>query len=246
MKNRLLTFMILCMVLFTFTACGKNTASQKKSASATEQNETVAPQPQTYTGTVTETMSTAGYTYVQVDTGKEKIWAAAPEFKIQKGVTVIVPPGTPMTNFQSKTLDRTFDRVWFVPHFQTAQGEPIPPVSASKTPVTCAVPANAPDFSSIKKAENGYTVAELYAQKENLANKEVIVRGKVVKYNANIMKTNWIHIQDGTGNQGTNDLTVTTDNTAKIGDTLLIKGILILDKDFGYGYKYDLIIENAR
>lgn len=247
MKKNHLIILTLIMISFSLTACSNNSTPQKEEkASPAVQDETASAKPQSYSGTVIDTMSTAGYTYVQVDTGQEKIWAAAPEFSIQKGAAVTVPPGSPMPNFESKTLNRTFDLVWFVPYVQTAKGEQLPPADTAKPPQTCAVPQAMPDLSGIKKAENGYTVAELFANQNSLAGKEVSVRGNVVKFNANIMKTNWIHIQDGTGDQGTNDLALTTDKTAKIGDTLLVKGTLVLNKDFGYGYQYDLIIENAR
>jgi hypothetical protein len=60
------------------------------------------------------------------------------------------------------------------------------------------------------------------------------------------MDTNWLHLQDGSGAAGTSDLAVTTDATAKVGDVVTVTGTLALDKDFGAGYKYALIIENAK
>ena len=71
------------------------------------------------------------------------------------------------------------------------------------------------------------------------------MRGKVVKFSPEIMGKNWIHLQDGTGKEGTNDLTVTTKMMAKVGDTVVISGAVATDKDFGYGYKYGVIIEDA-
>jgi hypothetical protein len=68
----------------------------------------------------------------------------------------------------------------------------------------------------------------------------------VVKYNSGIMGKNWLHVQDGSGEAGTNDLTVTTMATAAVGDTVLVKGMAVTDKDFGYGYKYAFIIEDAQ
>ena len=54
-----------------------------------------------------------------------------------------------------------------------------------------------------------------------------------------------IHIQDGTGESGTNDLTVTTSAIVNKGDTVVISGTLVIDRDFGYGYSYEVIIEDA-
>jgi hypothetical protein len=106
-------------------------------------------------------------------------------------------------------------------------------------------------FSKVKveksTAPNGYTVAELFAKGASLNNQKVTVRGQVVKVNPNIMGKNWIHIQDGTGDpaKNTHDLVVTSADIAKIGDIISIEGTLAADKDFGFGYKYDVIVENA-
>ena len=73
-----------------------------------------------------------------------------------------------------------------------------------------------------------------------------MVRAKVVKFSPNIMGKNWIHLQDGTGTKGTDDLTVTTATSVKVGDTILVSGVVVINRDFGYGYKYDVIIEDAK
>ena len=90
-----------------------------------------------------------------------------------------------------------------------------------------------------------YKVEELFAKKEKLNGKKVIVKGKVVKFSPGIMGKNWIHLQDGSGKQGTNDITVTTDQNAAIGDKIVVTGNLVTNKDFGGGYKYEVIIEEA-
>lgn len=98
---------------------------------------------------------------------------------------------------------------------------------------------------SIAKAKGGYTVEELFAKKDTLKGKKVAVRGKVAKISEGIMGRTWIHLQDGSGKQGTNDITVTTNQSASVGDVVLITGNLITDKDFGAGYKYAVMIEDA-
>lgn len=99
------------------------------------------------------------------------------------------------------------------------------------------------DLSGIEKPEGGMTIAELYAGKAELAGQAVTVRGKVVKVNPNIMGRNWIHVRDGSGAEGTNNLAVTTNQLPNVGDTVLLTGALEADKDFGMGYTYELIIE---
>jgi hypothetical protein len=102
------------------------------------------------------------------------------------------------------------------------------------------------NFSGISKPEGGKTVNEIYLQRDKLAGKELLLRGKVIKFSPQIMGKNWMHIQDGTGDKGSNDLTITTASAAKVGDTVLVKGALTINKDFGLGYKYDIIIEDAQ
>jgi hypothetical protein len=101
------------------------------------------------------------------------------------------------------------------------------------------------DLSGIEKAADGVTVAELFTAKDQLAGQPVTLRGKVVKVNAGIMGTNWLHIRDGSGEEGSNNITITTGQMADVGDLVLVTGVLTVNKDFGMGYQYDAIIENA-
>lgn len=101
------------------------------------------------------------------------------------------------------------------------------------------------DFSKIVKPKGGKTVQEVFQEKEKLKGKRVTLRGKVVKYNEAIMGKNWLHLRDGTGKDPNDDLTVTTQTKARVGDTILVEGTVTLDKDLGAGYKYDVILEDA-
>ncbi len=95
---------------------------------------------------------------------------------------------------------------------------------------------------------DAYTVGEIHAKGAALDKKKVTVRGKVVKVSAAIMGRNWIHLRDGSGDQakGTNNLVVTSQDTPKVGDVVTASGILAKDKDFGAGYRYAVIVEEAR
>ena len=245
---------ILCVLTFALTmfGCSEEAPAPKPTAKPSEQAAKPAPEAPTAAvgkaGKVTETMNAAGYTYVQVDTGNEKFWAAAPEFSVKVGDDVVVPEGMPMPDYHSKTLDRTFEMVYFVPNVmvggEMAAAAPAGDMPGDHPPTqggSTKVEQTDVDLSGISKADGGLTIAEIYAQKADLSGKSVKVRGKVVKYNEQIMGKNWIHIQDGTG-----DLTVTTADKADIGDTVLISGMLETDKDFGYGYKYDVLVEEAK
>ncbi len=198
------------------------------------------------TGKVVETMNSGRYTYVQIDTGDKKIWAAAPQFRVKLGDAVVVPNGMAMVNYHSQTLDRTFDRVYFVPSVTvmgaTRASGGVPEGHPGRSRSDEAVEL---DFSNIQKAAGGKTVEELFKERVSLAGEAVVVRGKVVKFTAKVMGKNWIHLRDGTGVAGANDLTVTTDAIAEVGDTVLVRGTVVADRDFGFGYRYSLIIEDA-
>jgi len=202
-----------------------------------------------FSGTVAETIKVERYTYVQVDTGKEKIWAATPAFQGKVGDTVVVPEGLVMKNFHSNTLGRDFELVHFVGAIsgagniqemnqavQMPSGHPPMGGKSSKPQI---------EVSRVEKAEDGKTVAEIFAGKEDLAGKQVLVRGKVVKFLPQIMGKNWLHLQDGSGSEGTNDLTVTTTAVAEVGDLVLVNGKVSVNRDFGYGYSYEVLLEDA-
>lgn len=108
-------------------------------------------------------------------------------------------------------------------------------------PFTEAAVAKAP-------GENSYTVGELFSRTSELNGQTVRLRGKVVKFSANIMGKNWVHLQDGSGNpmNNTHDLVVTTSEMVAKGDIVVFEGKLAADKDFGAGYSYTAILEEAK
>lgn len=255
MKQLLTLF---CVATFALTLFGCSEETPKTTAKPSQQ--AAKPAPETApavapavgkAGTVTETMDAAGYTYVQVDTGSETFWAAAPQFSVKVGDDVVVPEGMPMPDYHSKTLDRTFEMVYFVPTVMVGGAMPATQsgMPADHPPTNGGSPKVAKtdlDLSGISKADGGLTIADIHAKKDELSGKSVKVRGKVVKFSPEIMGKNWLHLQDGSGEAGSNDLTVTTTALADIGDMVTVSGTLVTDKDFGYGYQYALIIEDAQ
>jgi hypothetical protein len=247
--------LLLPLLILAAAGCGNSS----KEASPPPAAKTPAPVAAAeITGTVAETMNAANYTYVLLDTGKEKIWFAGPGCAVKAGDKLSLPTGMLKENFTSKTLNRTFEKIYFVESILPKTGsQPVcaitpaqqstdvsPAVEDGSSHIAAPSPAGA-DFSGIIKPAGGKTVAEIYADKKNLAGKTVTLRGKVVKYTAEIMGKNWVHVQDGTGTEDSHDLTVTTLGTAKVGDRVLVEGLVSLDKDFGYGYKYPVLIDNA-
>lgn len=99
----------------------------------------------------------------------------------------------------------------------------------------------------VERAPGGKTVAEIYAQRAQLKDTQVSVRGRVVKYSSGILGKNWLHLRDGSGQEGKdNDLTVTTTDQASVGQVVVVTGPVHLERDFGAGYSYAVILEDAR
>lgn len=195
-------------------------------------------------GKVLQTMTSGGYTYVQIQKdGGEQLWAAMPVMKLTVGQTISFKVGTVMTGFQSKSLNRTFDSIIFTDGPKTAKD------GKKTSPGSTGAHAAPTGKIKVEKASgpDGHTVAELFTKKDALAGKKVTVQGKVVKVSTGIMSTNWIHVQDGTGSKAkkTNNLVVTSSTVPNVGDTVIVRGKLIKNKDFGSGYRYDVFIEKA-
>jgi hypothetical protein len=100
-------------------------------------------------------------------------------------------------------------------------------------------------LTAAQAAGDRKTVEQIYQQKAALNGQQVAVHGKVVKVNNGIMQKNFLHIQDGTGSEDSNDLTVTSSETAEVGDEVTVTGTLVIDRDFGAGYTYPVILEQA-
>ena len=196
-------------------------------------------------GKVIETMDSGGYTYVQIEKNGTKTWVAVPSTKVVKGQNISFSPGMEMQNFESKTLKRKFDRIVFSGGVvgQTGKGGEV------KSPGSKGSVVSATEKIKVAKATgaNAYTVGEIYKNSKKLEKKKVVVRGKVVKVSAGVMKKNWIHLQDGSGDAkaGSNDLVITSNDIPEVGDVVTVSGTLYNNKDFGSGYKYNVIIENA-
>ena len=198
-------------------------------------------------GPVLEHLIATPYVYLRVKTSKGEVWAAVPEVKIVNGAEVTVFNPMLMTKFESKALKRTFDEVYFgtlSPADAAASG------AGGNPSAGAPMPAAPIDVGKIEKATgaDARTVSEVWAQKATLAGKPVTIRGMVVKYNEAVMGKNWIHIQDGSGDakQGTNDITVTSMDGAAKGELVTIRGTVRADKDFGSGYFYAIIVEDAK
>jgi hypothetical protein len=224
-------------------------------------------------GKVLERLDAPPYSYLRLQTAQGEAWAAVPKTEADKGAEVVVTGAMPMQGFESKTLKRKFEVVYFgtlggadagaaAPAAASAPagmppagmggamggGAPTPAGMAAQHAAAAAGPTDVGNVQVAKASgADARTVAEVFAQRAALKDKPVTIRGKIVKYNEGIMGRNWLHIRDGSGTAGKdNDLTVTTAEKAAVGDVVLVKGKVQIDRDFGAGYSYPVIIEDAK
>lgn len=209
---------------------------------AGEKSAPVSTDPTALTGTVLEVKEVESYTYLRLKTASGEVWAAITKAAVKTGDEVTLGKVTVMTNFESKSLKKTFPTIYFGSIAGAGGGSALP---AGHPAPAAAAPADV----RVDKATgaNARTVAEVVGQGAKLKDKPVVVRGKVVKYNPGIMGKNWLHLRDGTGSEaaGNNDILVTTTHEAKLGDVVTVKGTVRANKDFGGGYAYKVLVEDA-
>jgi hypothetical protein len=206
------------------------------------------PAPIALTGEVLEIQNVESYTYLRLKTAQGETWAAVATAPVKKGARVTIENATVMNNFESKALKRTFPTLVFGT-MAGGQGGMASAAAGTGAPRMGAAKPQQPADVHVPRATgpNARTVAEIMTRPAELKDKPVLVRGKVVKYSSAIMGKNWIHLRDGTGSAaaGTNDVLVTTTEQAKVGDIVTAKGVLRTDRDFGSGYSYKAIVEEA-
>jgi hypothetical protein len=243
-------FVMLIMVV-VFSSCVKNKTGQiDQSQSGSDGN----------SFEVVEVVQGNTYTYMKVKEGVGEKWMAISKQEINPGDVYYYGEGLPMTNFHSKEIDRTFETIYFVSNISTS------PVESSEAMGGMGAMGNMGAMGgsghdqghsgkvsteqnskiTLEKSAGEVTVANIFANRKDYSEKEVEIRGVVVKVNKEVMGKNWIHIQDGTQDNGDFDLTVTSLDLPEVNDEITVKGKIILNKDFGYGYSYDVIMEEAK
>ncbi|MFH1121046.1 MAG: DNA-binding protein [Bacteroidota bacterium] len=225
------TISFIALVLFSLSACNRG----KKSSPAEN-----LP-PGTHAVSVIEVIQTSNYTYLQVFENDSKFWIAITRSEAKAGDVLYFTNAMEMKDFKSKELNRVFPSILFVNDPGTT-----PPSEKKMAQSPGKITAQRLTEISVEPVKGGITISDLYNKKAGYAEKTVKIRGVVVKYNKNIMGKNWAHIQDGTESGGKYDLTVTTMDALEEGNVVTFEGIIQLDKDFGAGYAYDVIMEDAK
>ncbi len=225
-----LYFIQISIILLMFSCQGQNQEQSKNINS--EIHEVI----------VQEVIHTNSYTYLRVSENKLEKWLAVPKMEAKLGGTYYYEGGMEMKDFQSKELGRNFESVYFLEKVATNPNE-TKKVAVTKTETV--QPTIVKKNVTVETIEGGITIAELFENKEKYEGKIVRIKGEITKYNAAIMKRNWIHIQDGTDFNGKFDLVATSSMEFKVGDIIVIEGKIAINKDFGYGYSYEVLMEES-
>jgi len=187
----------------------------------------------THSAKVIEHLESGGYSYIKVQEAQKTYWIAMTQRSVKEGENIHFNEQGWMQNFHSKTLKRTFDSILFA--------------SDVSTPSTEKKVTQAPDVMKSKYQQKGtISIAELFANRAQYTGKKVRVRAEVTKTSSGIMKRNWVHLQDGSRFKGQDDMVFTTQTkTPNKGDVVIAEGTVTIDKDFGYGYFYSVIVEES-
>lgn len=194
---------------------------------------------------VSEVLQTSSYTYLLVQDGGKLQWLAVPKIEAELGEAYFYQGGNEMKDFKSSQLNRTFESILFLGGIVNAD-----PLAEDKSDSIATLDKSNISTNNIEIAieplGGGISIAELFANKEIYAGKIVKIKGKVTQFSASIMGKNWIHIQDGTGYEDNFDLVATSNMDIAEGEIVILEGKIILDKDFGYGYFYKVIMEESK
>jgi hypothetical protein len=226
---------------FPLAICLMVAASLPAIALAADATAAGATSPAAVSGVVLEVIPVEQYSYLRIKTATGERWAAVSKSAIKVGATATVENAVVMNNFESKTLHKTFPEIAFGnlagsengasnPHAEVAHAPDAKPIAVSKA-----------------TGANARTVAEIITKSAELKDKQVLLHAQVVKFNPDIMGKNWLHLRDGSGTDvaKNNDLLVTSIGRAKVGDVITVTGVVHVDKDFGSGYAYKTLIEDA-
>lgn len=227
------TVLFVIMALVLFVSCNNETTKVETNVNPNDREVTVK-----------DLLQVSAYTYLYVSENDQEYWIAVSRMEAKKGDVYHFSRSMEMKDFHSKDLDRTFEKVLFVGDLSK---DPIP---ADQGQVATMPHESIKHVASkkevnVERREGTTPIADIYANRAKYENQVIRVVGQVTKVNSGIMGRNWIHLQDGTSDGDNFDLTITTHDLVNVGETVEFEGKIFLKKDFGAGYSYEVIMEEA-
>ncbi len=193
---------------------------------------------------VNEILPTEKYVYLNVNEGSDNYWVAVRSMDVKIGETYYFKDGLLKTNYESKEYNKIFERVYLVSNLVAAKNHGTNELIIQNSKVINSAKQDIEMHTEKVKPQQGVTkISELVANPKSFEGKTVIISGICTKVNPNIMNRNWIHVKDGS--QDNYDLVITSDTFIPEGKSFTMKAIVVLNKDFGAGYIYDLLLEQG-
>lgn len=193
---------------------------------------------------VNEVLPATRYVYLNVNEENEQYWIATTKHKFTKGKTYYYRGGLLKTNFESKEYNRMFDTIYLVSNLVASNHGNEMGNKDSENEKEQLLKVNPSVDSNLKIEKAGsIKIADLVKNPKKYEGKTVQVSGKCVKINPDIMNRNWIHLADGSQNDF--DLVITSHTFVQEGAVITMRAVVALNRDFGAGYKYNLILENG-
>nr|WP_321484903.1 hypothetical protein [uncultured Draconibacterium sp.] len=233
---RMTKILMILAVAGMFLACVRN----KNGATTQTQSESAFNMIK-----VSEVIQGESYTYISATENGIAKWIAVAKQNVNPGEVLYYYDALPMKDFHSKEIDKTFDIIYFVNNISKTPGAKQLAMSGGMPSSHQGKVAVSDAEVEMSKVDGELKIADIFANKADYSSKEFEIKGAVVKVNEQVMGKNWVHIQDGTGSGGNYDLTITTQANVKVGDVVTFKGKLTLNKDFGAGYFYEVIMEDG-
>lgn len=189
--------------------------------------------------TVEEVLPTEKYVYLNVTEEDERYWIAAPKQEVKEGEVYFYRGGLLKTNFESKEYNRIFDKVYLVSNIVPASHGSNAENNSTAVTADKSSEAKPKDYSR----EGSTKISELVNNPDKFDGKSIQLTGECTKINTNIMGKNWIHLKDGS--QDDYDLVITSELAVPVGHVVTLSGTVVLNKDFGAGYQYEILVENG-
>jgi hypothetical protein len=213
-------------------------------------------------GRVREVIDVAQYTYLRLGTPQGEVWAAVSKAPVKVDSDVSVENPTRMDNFESATLKRTFEVIYFGslpangaarPHGDLPPGHPsidgTPTLPAAHGNLSPQAPtSDAPDLKvSRASGSNAHSIGELFTEGAKLEGKLLRVRGKVVKVTPGVQGLTYLRLRDGSSARPEErELVVTSRADVQVGALMTFEGTLRTQVDVGIGFRYPILLAEAK
>lgn len=243
MKYFIITFVLTIFLFFSCKDKHKTIPSEVINNNIENTNQVLNPESsKLHTVVVNEILPTANYTYLNVTEGEKVFWIAVSSTDAKIGDTYFYVGGLLKNNFESKALNKVFDELYLIGNLVSSNhGNEVDSAGTDNMEVNTL--ATSSEKIKITRQKGSIKISEIVNNPKKYEGQTVQIDGECTKINLGIMGKNWIHLEDGS--QDDFDLVITSDEMVDVGSVVTIKAEVVLNKDFGAGYKYDLILENG-